>query len=222
MKRYFVILWVFLIFLSGCTAYRADSEAGNNVRPNDSGMALEGYSVNNEPLTDQDTAYPIEDLRRCFQDAESDLLYLDDIHTEFSLTHLRKLLDRDSYYIAYPVIEGGKYLVFLNTVLDPDSGEEKVAYWGSIYVFDLPEEEAFANLNAGDSFADVQALGTYTFMPVMSSGFISYSLLCDGNVMQCSYTRADDHSLILADRKLLTAEDPDYPYAGMVPSDLVE
>ena len=219
MRGICVVLLALLVLLSACSECTSDSFPESEMKP-----LLEGYAINNDPLTPQEQAYPIEELRRFFtlSDGFADMLYLDDIHNEFPLTHLRKSVNQERYYIVYPVIEGGKYLVFLNTVLDSDSGEEKAVYWESAYIWNLPGEEDFAHLKTGDTFADVQAIETYTVMPVMSSQFISYSLLKNGNVMECTYTRTEDSELILAEMKLLTVEDPEYPYSGMVPSDLVE
>lgn len=192
---------------------------------------LERFLINNTPLSEYDTSYSISELESFFSvhsifgvadTGESETLYLDDINQKFPVTHLRRNAKHNSYYIAYPVSEGGKYLVFLGAVIDPVSHQERACYLESIYVYNLPNRETFTKLEAGDSFFDVLKIAPYTHKAVMSSANVSYSLMTNGDVMKCIYAKNGEQEWILESMEVLSSRDSRYPYNGMVPSDLIE
>lgn len=227
MKRIILLLAIYMFLFSACKAQGMGAETFDLTV-----STLEGFQTNNMPISNDAVTYPISKLQNFFEPSSlptdnlfADVLYLDEINEQFPVKYLRKIEiieGHDRFYIAYPVSEGGKYLVFLGAVVDPVTDEKRSCYLNSLYVYNLPNEDSFAALNVGDSYSEVLNIAPYTCTPIVSSGIVSHSLLSNGNVMQCSYSRANGQELTLEKMELLTPEDPQYPFAGMLPSDLIE
>ena len=225
MNKHLVFLLVFFgCFLTFCSCGKEHPEMSNQQQPN-----IEGFTINNEPLDYDDTAYSIDELDMVFSHNLSDrsMMYLEDINQHFLIEHLRKVENHESYYIVYPVREGGKYLIFLNSVLDPTTGRERLCFdsalSNALYVHNLPDEDDFDVLNSGNTFEDVKKVAPCTqLILTRSSSIESYSMLNNGNVMMCSYRRMDEHFLLLESMSVILNNDISFPYAGMVPSDLVD
>ena len=222
-------LLVFLLailgcLLTSCSCGKEHPEMANQQKP-----PVEGFTINNEPLGYDDTAFSIDELDMFFSHSMSDrsILYLEDINQHFPIRHLRKVENRESYYIVYPVKEGGKYLIFLSSVLDPVTGQQWLCFdsvlTNALYVHNLPAEDDFDVLNSGNTFEDVKEVAPCTQLVLTRSSSIeSYSILNNGNVMMCTYMRMDDHSLVLESMSVILNNDVSFPYAGMIPSDLVD
>lgn len=220
---------VFLLAILGCLLASCSCEKEHHEMENLPKPSIEGFTINNEPLGYNDTAYSIDDLDMFFSHNPSDrsILYLEDINQHFPIRHLRKVENKESYYIVYPVREGGKYLIFLNSVLDLTTGRERLCFdsvlTNALYVYDLPDEDDFDVLNSGNTFEDVKEVAPCTqLILIRASSIESYSMLNNGNVMMCTYIRMDDHTLALESMSVISNSDISFPYAGMVPSDLVD
>lgn len=224
-KKVTLICVLFIFLLTACAS------AENTIEQEHHDSLTEGYEINNEPIHAADIRYSIEELKSFFMNrsvvgsdcGQYTTLCLDEMDQQFPIVYLRKMQGEEGfpfYYVAYPVLEGGNFLVLLSEVVDPDSREQDLGCWSTFYTRDLPDKDCFAELEAGASLGDVIQIAPYTEQPVMSSANISYSLLKDGSTMKCTYARPTDQGLILESTELLEIGDPRNPFAWLLHSDL--
>ena len=134
----------------------------------------EGYTINNSPVDESIAEYSLNDLLFFLDDAHADndrQLFLNDINEAFPVAYLRKIENQDSYYIAYPVSEGGVLLVLLNKALDFDVGGVKLAYSEALYINDLPDKSQLS-IDTGMEFEEIQELVPCTVLNTEQSSAI--------------------------------------------------
>lgn len=183
---------------------------------------VEGFKINYEPISDNETSYSIVELKDFFT-SNQDIIYLNDINNRFVIEYFRKIESLDSYYIVFPVSEGGKFLVFLNYNLDLETHQKKLCYSDYMYVFNLPNEKIFEYVDNSYTYDNIKSLAPCTqLITTRSSSIVSYSPLSDGNVMVCTYARMDDQSLRVNTLMVISNEDYRFPYKGMILTDLTE
>ncbi len=215
-----VVMIVLCLFVS-CGLHDSNSASSNNVP-----YVVEGYEINNSPMEQDNTTFTIEELEEFFDSTSlqtGDIIYLKDIHSRFPIKYLRKAEETESYYIAYPVFEGGKFLVFLNTQLDFDSGYCKLFFAHSLYIHDLPVESDFAKLNNSNTYEDVKTLAPCTVLDIVKASSIdSYSVMRNGEILRCTYSKNEYGILYWDSMEVLSYGDPGFPFAGVLYSDLFE
>lgn len=228
MKKVTLICMLFLFLLTAC----GPEDASAPLAQDHSDPLPEGYGISSEPIPESAARYSLAELEAYFGNSsvvntsaqQGATLRLHEIDQQFPVVYLRSCqCGQDAppaYYIAYPVLEGGNFLVLLSEVMDPGSREQELGCWSAFYTRDLPDKELFADLKAGASPDDVMQIAPYTEWAIRSSANISYSLLKDGSTMQCTYTM--EAAAQLLSTQLLEAGDPQNPYAGMLLSDLVQ
>lgn len=227
-------MFIMICFLTSCSTNKGDSKINdrnnliNTTQANDDSDALEGYLINNLPISSGDRSYSLENLRSFFEnDGEYSSKYLDEINAQFPITHLRRTeitVGADvirSYYIVYPVAEGGKYIIFLYThLIDIESNTQRMMSADVMYVNDLPKESDFSVIDYGSAYADVLRIAPHATVVnhVRSTGSCSYSLLDNGKVLYFKYERDQNIGLIVCEKQTLLLEETFF--AKMIPSDL--
>lgn len=186
---------------------------------------LEGYKLNNLPLTGKDTSYPIQNLRDFFK---QEMRTLDNINGRFPITHLRCVEDSTridpifsrSYYIAYPVKEGGTFLVFLQRIIDGTAtNEQHTVSSQSLYINCLPDECNSAVIRTGSTYKEVLEVAPCTILSVVySTGPRSFSLFSNEKVLVCRYDYGNDQELYVVERTIIPLDIS--VFANMVLSDL--
>ena len=158
---------------------------------------LSGKKTNNDPIPDTAQKLPLSEYTAFFgefSDSEStEPLSLEEIDRVFPATYLREQKVSESgqsYYIAYPVSEGGLYVVYLIGALLGDGSAVQLVYSESVYLADLPNKSDLASLRPGDPFDAVKQLAPATLLStVRSSAIMSFSFLQDGTVAEIEYQK---------------------------------
>lgn len=221
--RYFLLACVIcsLFFSASCSSLGSDTDPQESMP-----CMIEGYVINNSPINQEDVMYSIDELEKFFGplSIQSDeRVYLEDINSRFPIQYLRKAEDRESYYIVYPVLEGGKFIVLLGTQIDLETDCCKLFCSNSLYVFNLPTESIFAELDNTSTYEDVKTLAPCTMLNTfLASSIDSYSILRDGQVVRCTYIRNEEGVLYLDEMEVISYENPHFPFSGIIYSDLIE
>lgn len=185
---------------------------------------IEGYAINNSTIEQCDAGYHIEELQNFFGVSSLQTfrtLYLADIDAQFPIKYLRKAEKYECCYIAYPVLEGGKFLVFLNTQMDFKTGCGKLIYSESLYIHNLPSRDDVTNWKDINTYDDLKVLAPCTVLnTIKSSSIDSYSILRDGSVLQCMYSKDENGNLSIESKEIISYNDPRFPFRGVVYSDL--
>ena len=217
MKKFSFLLIICAVIFTSCN-YGKEITNMSNLTTSE----VEGIKINNEPISSNKTSYSIAELKNFFT-SEQDIIYLNDIYNTFVIEYLRKIENLDSYYIVFPVSEGGKFVVFLYHNLDLKTGQKKLCYSDYMYVFNLPDEKMFEFVDNSYTYEDIKSIAPCTqLITTKSSSVESYSLLKNGSVMMCTYVRAEEQSLRVNTTMMISKDDYRFPYEGMIPSDLVE
>ena len=184
------ILVYVILLLSGCNS-RDDGEDISK----DNKVETEfdaGFQYNNEMIIAPKTLYQINDLEAFFkgktfadQSNEEGILSLADALTYFPDAYLRCLDYNESQmlYLAYPVKEGGTYLVTLLLPMDVTVNEESSIIVDSAFrVHNLPAKEAISMFEPGVStLGDIEQLHAPMLRGLISSvNSTSYYLLDEG------------------------------------------
>lgn len=159
------------------------------------GVDLTGVKTNNDPILDTAQKLPISELKNYFENdlTKAGPLFLEEINQKFPVEYLRSMSvseNRESYYIAYPVLEGGLYVVFLTGAMSNDGSAFKLAALNSIYLSELPEKRDLNILQPGDTFDDVKRIAPATLLTTTkSSAITSVSILQDGLTAEIDYQK---------------------------------
>ena len=184
---------------------------------------VEGFKINDEPMSSPKTLYSIADLKGYFDNQWG--IFLDDINDRFAIEYLRKApkgSDFGSYYIVYPVSEGGKFLVYLVYHVDFETNQKRLCSSDCLYINNLPNKKDFEQIDSSFTYDDIKRNAPCTHLvTVRSSSIVSYSPLADERVMMCIYEQTSGQTLKVVSHKVLDTDDNDYPYKGMVSGDLV-
>ncbi len=217
MKKLSFLLIVLTIISASCNCSKETTSMSDF-----SVKEVEGFKINNDPISESKTSYSIVELKDFFMDNQ-DIIYLNDINDRFSVEYFREIQSSNSYYIVFPVSEGGKFLIFLYHNLNLETYQKKLCYSDYMYVIDLPDEKAFSSVDLSYEYDDVKSLAPCTqLVTSRSSSVVSYSPLIDGNVMMCTYERAVSQSLKVTGLEVLHDGDYRFPYKDMILGDLIE
>lgn len=225
MKRICLLLVVFFVlcYLYACgnhedftlnDASGATQQTIGTTIPEENLEMLEGYIINNLALTKDDTAYPLQKLNDFFENTVSKTTRtLESINDMFPITHLRcvdstlQANANKSYYIAYPVAEGGTYIVFLQSILtDTGTSIQNRIAGETMYVNNLPNSESL-EIECLSTYEDLLKVAPCTILSVaFSSGSRSYSLLGDEKVLICRYGYGQEQELAIMERTIVSLE----------------
>lgn len=237
MKKICLLLVVsfFLHYLCACgknedfalnDAPDATRQSTGTTMPKENLEMIEGYIINNLALTEDDTAYPLKKLKDFFENSDSQTpRTLDSINDMFPITHLRcadntSLVSASkSYYIAYPVAEGGTYIVFLLSILtDTGTSIQNRIAGETMYVNNLPNSESL-EVESLSTYEDLLKVAPCTILSVVvSSGPCSYSLLEGEKVLVCGYGYGQEQELTIMEKMIVPLGES--VFRNMVLSDL--
>ena len=227
---------LFSILLTFCMLLCACKGVGKMEEPSVC-QYLEGFQINNDPIKNNSVAYMINELESFFEQyylfeegnsVAKQCLLLDDIDQQFPVEYLRKSSTKpDSYYIAYRVVEGGTYIVFLGAMYGTENSDSigrdgKRCFLGALYIHDLPSLTDLHDVGIGDSYDTLKEKAPCTQIVTMrSSNVVSYSLLSNGDVLKCTYSKTEQAIFIIDNMSTVKKTDPQFPYKGMVETDLL-
>lgn len=228
MKYILVLLSVLTMLFASC------AQTGMVGEKKDTVTTIEGYAVNNIPISVSDRAYSLSELTAFFPSFTSihrsdvvngEMLNLDDINAVFPIEHLRVFEQNgaEHCYLVYPVAEGGKFLVFFCQQVDSDFNPTRLVAADWLYVHALPKAADLENLEIGDSLETVLRLAPATKLnTLLSSHRISYSLLEDNSVIMCTYSGVDTKEWVITTIECVEQADPRNPFASIYIFDLTE
>ena len=220
-KIFYGVVIVIMCSFTSCNTSNAPNRPSNNEL-----CSIEGYTINNSPIELKDYGYHIKELQNFFGEPslqKNGSLYLADIDGKFPIKYLRKAEKFESYYIVYPVFEGGKFLVFLNTHIDFEINNGRLMYSESLYIHNLPTRVDLSNLKSTNTYDDLKDILPCTVLnTTRSSSIDSYSILNDGWVLRCTYSRSTDGKLHIENKEIISYDDPQFPFSGVIYSDLMD
>ena len=232
MKKILILLVIIMVCLmSSCCISDESGESGTTIPSTSSTTILQvdGFPINNAPVTHTGIAYSIEELNDYFSSSSASALCLEEINATFPIQYLRKVTTKkadytiEHYYIAYPVLNGGTFIVYLDLTINFETGEQWRTPGDFMYIHNLPDESILSKIESSKTYDDVKAIAPCTILNRMrSSSIISYSLLQDGKVLICSYTLGENETLVLSSATIASHEDSQNPFSGMVYSDLLQ
>ena len=187
-------------------SFTADNGAEQNMQESqvipmltvtDVDVDLSGIMVNHDPVMADTQKLSITELQDFFGESFSwtreNPHYLHEINERFPVSYLRSMSgteNEQSYYIAYPVAEGGMYLVFLSPAISEDRQTAQLAGTATVYLSNLPEASDLDRLQYGDSFDTVKQIAPATLVSFLkSSAITSVSFLRDGTVAEITYQK---------------------------------
>lgn len=207
-----LIIFAMIFVICGCNKEKIEMTDLNKAE-------IESFVINNKPISSPLELYSITELQSFFGNQWG--IQLEDINDRFAIEYLRKVQvdsNFDSYYVAYPVSEGGKFLLFLTYSIDFETDKIKLRSSDYIYVNDLSDEKEFDEVDGNCTYDDIKSLAPCTLLvSTRSSSTDSYSLLMDGNVMECTYGRTDGKVI---SHKVISVDDSISPFKSIIPEDL--
>ena len=161
--------------------------------------------INNLPIDRMNAElYSESELSAFF--AKDSFHSLNEIQAHFPITYFRceSVLNNtmesvpssdSSYYIVFPVREGGNYLVFLWARLNRDQYE--LCSSDAYYVYNLPDESDFSTLKTDISFFELQEKYPCTWLVSTASSYVSsYSPTHNRSIVRCNWKLKNDEYIL--------------------------
>lgn len=178
---------------------RSEANSDGSIKDND----IENLMVNNAPISTSCNKYSITELQdyfvgfsdiRAVYGKQLNLRSLRDVNAKFPVEYLRERTRKDveikTYYVVYPVTEGGLYIVYLTPTINDECELYDYVCLDTAYLWDLPSLEDFQNIQINDNYTKVKELAPATILvSIMSSRIISYSYLENGNILEIEYNQ---------------------------------